>query len=287
MSALEETDVARRREGRTAIRVGLISAIFLSVGCSSAGKSSSPAAVTASASTSSCDPGATLRGTAYDMSRSKFAFGSTPSAVQLSVGTRYVGSHGALLIEDNGSIGGALNADALEVARADWVGDDAALQAHAKDYFAEMGLDGCQIRSIDVLSQGSGGSSSGGASSSSRVISMGRGVDGISVLQSSASVQFKDTDVTSSESIYWPTIPADVVATARAFRDRLKDPGALASYRAHLPASAQADGAVVIVHTDKFSMSPCHAAAAWHVLVGGTSGYAVDFDTAGTAISSL
>jgi hypothetical protein len=55
-------------------------------------------------------------------------------------------------------------------------------------------------------------------------------------------------DQTTTESFYWPEIPADVVAAARAFRDKLAAPGALAAFKAKLPADAQGDGSVVIHH---------------------------------------
>ena len=45
-----------------------------------------------SPSSATCEPGAALAGAAYDVSKSRFAFGSTPSVDEESFGTRYVGS---------------------------------------------------------------------------------------------------------------------------------------------------------------------------------------------------
>ena len=69
----------------------------------------------ASPSTSaSCEPGAALAGATYDVSKSRFAFGSTPSVDEEASGTRYVGSHGVLLVQKNGGVLATLDADAPE-----------------------------------------------------------------------------------------------------------------------------------------------------------------------------
>jgi hypothetical protein len=63
-----------------------------------------------------------------------------------------------------------------------------------------------------------------------------------------AFARFDTNDQTTFETFYWPEIPADVVTQARAFHDQLAAPGALAEYKAKLPADAQGDGHVVIHH---------------------------------------
>jgi hypothetical protein len=72
-----------------------------------------------------------------------------------------------------------------------------------------------------------------------------------------------------NEGFYWPTVPADVVASARAFRDRLADPNQLAAYKAMLPPGARGDGVVNVHHLNAASNMPFAAAASYDVVEDG------------------
>jgi hypothetical protein len=95
-----------------------------------------------------------------------------------------------------------------------------------------------------------GGSIDGGSTLGPEPTEAGlvRSIDGVPIVDSRAFARFDIDDQTTSETCYWPTIPADVVRAARAFHDQLAAPGALAAYKAKLPSDAQGDGQVVIHH---------------------------------------
>jgi hypothetical protein len=265
-----------RTAGERVSKVGTIGVLAL---CVSACSTAAPAADDPSAAAlASCQPGAELTGTSYDVSKSRFAFGSTPVVQPEATLTRWVGSDGALAIFNNGYAGAALNGGAPEFGLPDWSQDPDALGQHVREYFVAMGVASCQVGAPQI----NGGSTG-------RTGALVREIDGIPVAESLAFAQFDNQDQTTSEGFYWPTIPADVVTAARAFRDRLADPAALAAYRALLPAEAQGDGRVLIRHSDLSSTAPFASAAVYDVFVkyvptGGTN---LDFDADGHPITGL
>lgn len=222
-----------------------------SIGCSG----SAPNDSAGSATVAGCAPGAPLAGAAYDVRRSRFAFGSTPSEEDAQGFVRWVGADGVVAIEQSGGELGILNGGAPEAALPDWSTDTAALAAHVTAYFASFGVSACQVASAPI-NGGSGG----------RTVALVRAVDGIGVAESLAYARFDDQDQSTSEGLYWPTIPADVVTSARAFHATLADPTELAAYKAKLPTDAQGDGNVVIHHTSAASTAPFAAAATYDVV---------------------
>jgi hypothetical protein len=148
-----------------------------------------------------------------------------------------------------------MNAGAPETSLPDWSDDPTALGAHVTAYFASFGVSACQV----------GGAPANGGSLG-RTILLVRSVDGINVGESVAYARLNSQDQSTSEGFYWPTIPADVVASARAFHAKLADPAELAAYKAKLPADAQGDGVVNLHHTSSSSTSPFAAAATYDVV---------------------
>jgi hypothetical protein len=224
---------------------------FAGVGC---GVGSPTALPVASGVVTGCEVGAPLAGAAYDITKSRFAFGSTPSEDDANGFVRWVGVDGVVAIEQSGAESGSLNGGAPEASLPDWSGDPAALTAHVTAYFVTLGVSACQIGSAGVHS-GSDGST----------IVLVRSVDAISVAESIAYARMDSQDQSTSEAFYWPTIPAEVVASARAFQATLADPTGLAAYKAKLPANAQGDGVVILHHTSSSSTSPFAAAATYDV----------------------
>jgi hypothetical protein len=203
----------------------------------------------------SCAPGTELTGASYKLDLSRFAFGSTPTRDDTSMFARWVGADGVVAISPNGSEIGLLNGGAPEASLPDWSADPTALALHVRGYWEAMGVADCQVMAPQILG-GSGG----------RDVTLLRGVDGIMVSESLADARFEDADQTTSETFYWPTIPADVVAAARAFRDRLADSTMRAAYEASLPAEARGgDGQVVIHHAESSSTTPFWSAATYDV----------------------
>ena len=220
------------------------------------GSSLAPGAVPTTGAVSGCEVGAPLTGAAYDLTKSRFAFGSPPVRDDANGFKRWVGDHGVVAIEVSGGEIGSLNGGAPEASLPDWSSDATALEAHVSAYFASFGVPSCQAPDAEVLG-GSGG----------RTVSLPRSVDGIPVGESTAYARLDNQDQSTSEGFYWPTIPADVVTSARALHDKLADPTELAAYKAKLPADAQGDGGVVLHHTGSYSTSPFAAAATYDVVM--------------------
>jgi hypothetical protein len=228
---------------------------------------------------STCAPGAVLRGTTYDIMRSRFAFGSTPVLDDANGLMRWVGDHGVVAIWPSGAAQGSMNAGAPERNLPDWSNDVPALEAHVRAYFVTFNIDACQMPTASALG-GSGG----------RTIELPRSVDGISVAESRAFARFESENQTTDESLYWPTVSAEVVTAARALRDRLTDPAQLAAYKALLPGDAQGDGVVRIHHTSSVLEGPFQAAATYDVVRQSTDTRGasnLSFDASGAAITTI
>jgi hypothetical protein len=237
----------------------------------------SPGAGSTTGAVTGCEVGAPLKGAAYDVTKSRFAFGSTPVRDDLNGFARWVGDDGVVAVWSSGGEMGSMNGGAPEASLPDWSDDPAALGAHVSAYFASFGVASCQVAGAQV-DGGSGG----------RTIALLRSVDGIIVGESNAYARFDNQDQSTSEGFYWPTIPADVVTNARAFHARLADPTQLAAYRAKLPADAQGDGVVDLHHTNSSSTSPFAAAATYDVETTGGPlgrGSTLSFDADGNPVS--
>lgn len=253
--------------------VGLVA--LACIGCG--GGSPAPAPGSSSGAVTGCDVGASLKGAAYDVTRSRFAFGSTPVFDDSSGLSRWVGVDGVVAIWPTGGELGSMNGGAPEASLPDWSDDPMVLGAHVTEYFVSFGVSTCQIGDTSVLG-GSGG----------RSISLVRSVEGIIVAESLAYARFDNQDQSTSEGFYWPTIPADVVTNARDFHARLADPAELALYKAKLPANAQGNGVVNLHHTSSSSTSPFAAAATYDVETTGGQfgrGATVSFDADGNSVS--
>jgi hypothetical protein len=197
------------------------------------------------AGAASCSSTAALSGASYDITKSRFAFGSKPTEQNVPNLVRWVGSDGVVGISSSGSEMGVMNAGAPETKLPDWSKDFSKLTTHVTAYYASMGVPNCQISSISAT-YGSSGTTP----------RLERGLDGIPVAESHAYARFEVDDQTTEEGFYWPEIPAGVVTAAVAFKSKLADPKALAAYKAKLPSDAQGPGKVVIHHTSALSLSP-------------------------------
>jgi hypothetical protein len=247
------------------------------VGCDSG--SLAPGTGSTIGAVTGCEVGAPLTGAAYDVMKSRFAFGSTPVRDDANGFKRWVGVDGVVAIEAGGGEIGSMNGGAPETNLPDWSNDPTALGAHVTAYFESFGVSSCQVGDAQVLG-GSGG----------LTIDLVRSVDGITVSESLAYSRMDSQDQSTSEGFYWPTIPADVVTSARAFHAKLADPTALAAYKAKLPADSQGDGVVNIHHTDAASTSPFAAAATYDVVMTvGSFGMpaALSFDADGNPVTTI
>jgi hypothetical protein len=184
-----------------------------------------------------------------------------------------------------------MNADAPESNLPDWSSDRAASAAHVLAYFESMGMEACQVPGSGATYFASGtGTADGGFTSftsNGSTTELERGYSGIRINESIAFARFESADQTTSESLYWPAIPADVVSAAIAFQTALATPAGLAAYKALLPPDAQGDGHVIIHHSSSGSQGPFAAEATYDVLstvpadagqAGGDSGVLIAID---------
>ncbi len=209
------------------------------------------------AGSSECTSGVSLRQGSFDVTKSKFAFGGSKPVLEDSNGQmRWVGSHGEVVVKANGAALGIINADAPESNLPAWSTDSDELAAHTAEYFIAMGVETCQIRGQSVFGSGTCTGASGGSSESCQALPstgvLGRGVDGISIVESTATATFVRGDITTSEALYWPEIPAVVVSDALALRERIRDPSKLAEYKKLLPDNAQGQGEILIHHSGPY-----------------------------------
>ena len=215
-------------------------------------------------------------GVAYDVTKSKFAFGSTPTAQTSPDGTtRWTGTNGVLVIAPNGLVTAGTNG----VSTDDWSDDHQALAAHVHDYFVSLGVPECQIWQADVHGGNVG-----------TTIALRRKVDDFFLGESMAYAHMNRDDKTTDEGFYWPQIPAEALTSARAFRDRLATPDGLATYKAKLPTDAQGDGNVAFHHTSGAYMlrqpkKPFVAMATWDVWPASPSGSVRSYDENGQPVT--
>ncbi len=226
--------------------------------------------VMTSSANASCPTTGAFPGATYDVSKSKFAFGSAPAAVDAGPLVRWTGSEGVVAIFSDGSEAASLDATASAGNLPGWSSATETLGAHVTAYYLSMGVESCQIANTGATYSGGGGGSTDGGSSvivaGQTTIILERAVDGIPVEESHANAQFDVDDQTTYESFYWPEIPADVVSAARAFRDQLAASGALAAYKAKLPGDAQGEGGVVIHHHVGGTPGPFVAVATYQTI---------------------
>jgi hypothetical protein len=186
------------------------------------------------AGTDSCAPDQDLPGYAHGLTQTKFDFGGEPVLEVDGALKRWRGPNGAFAVFDNGNAMAVPDAGKLNGA----LSESGEMQAlRVQDYFTQAGLPACQVAGRQALGGSSGTSGS-----------LSRAIDGIRIAESQAHARFIRDDATSSESVYWPTLPRAVVDAARRFREALADAQALSEYRAKLPSDATGPGAVVIHH---------------------------------------
>jgi hypothetical protein len=201
-----------------------------------------------------CSHDAALAGASYDVSQSKFAFGNKPSLDTAHHQTRWVGRDGIATIANNGAAVAIMNSRAPALDLPSWSDDPGALEDRVVDYFANMGIERCQVGEPDITSNGAGVQAADGSLSMKwdpPTVVLTRAIDSISIPESRASARWVSGDRATAESLYWPTIPAEVVRDAFALQAILRDPSQLTNYKARLPDDARGDGKVVIHHNDQ------------------------------------
>jgi hypothetical protein len=187
--------------------------------------------------TAPCSSELARQGISYDIQKSRFAFGGTPTMMTLSShAVRWQGPNGSLLIQTYDAapeIFAQLLPYAPQASLPAATTDIPTAEAYLRDYIETMGVPACQIIGVpgshDPIVQ--------------------RVIVGIGVPDSTAMATFDVDYQTTSENLYWPEIPEDAVAAAQAFQSALASPSALAAFKSKLPSDAQGRGHVVIHHS--------------------------------------
>lgn len=225
-------------------------------------------------------------GARWTLEKSRFAFGGTP----VLDGARWVGPHGVVALFSPEHAMSSMNSGAPESGRPDFSADSDALQAHVKEYLMGFGIEACQIADIQLMGSGGGGGPVGGPTTTfvgHTTISLNRAIDGIRVHDSMAYAQINDQDQAIQEAVNWPTLPAELVADAKALRDRLRDPAKLAEYRSKLTTDFRLsdDGEVTIHHPPSFNGEAQRFYVAYDANTIGSMGATISFDADGKRIA--
>lgn len=247
----------------------------------------SPGTTLESESSSCGDDGTDLSGATWSVDKSRFAFGGMP--VETPEGGRviaWIGTDGRATVEQFGYVGASLNGGAAAASRPNWSGGSD-LVGHVESYLMTFGIPACQIGNSSAFGSVSGGGAVGGTSTTvagQTTVVLSRVVDGIAIVESQAHAAIDDQDQSTNETLYWPTIPAATVSAAKSLRDQLKDPNALATYKAKLPDNARsADGEVAIHHTFMVSSGAAFkAVATWDAHL---SDQTLSFDATGAMVT--
>jgi hypothetical protein len=168
--------------------------------------------------------------------------------------------------------------------------------AAVKDYFLKAGIPAAEIAGTHVTTtMAGGGAVKDGVQFNRSVLlwyttHLERSVGGIPIEGSVAFAALDSNHKVINEGVYWPAIPATVVARAQALRRMLADSQAKAGFLAKLrrvrPDIGDAEGSVVIVHTSAFYHGALQVQAVYSVLVRGGGGkpQIVRFDDSGSQV---
>jgi hypothetical protein len=202
--------------------------------------------------------GAALAGYQHQVRGSRFALGEVLETRSEYGYHKVVGAQGVFATDEvNGAVLAIPNAGApiLDVGPPKGTGEDH--NARVVAYFKANGIAADQIGSVSAYPMlGRGGLATDLArpdAPAPKLIAyysvLNRAVDGIPVADSVAWARINANGDVVSETVYWPEIPASVVAEARQLRDSLALPGQAAAFRARAAIGDDSDGRVVIRHT--------------------------------------
>jgi hypothetical protein len=191
---------------------------------------------------------------------SRFATGIVVRTDHLFEFDRVVGTDGVLAFGKHGVTLGVPNADAASVKAPPFRGSGAEHTSKVKDYFLGAGLPSSQLGEEHIhaamqqgaaLSEQLAGQAKPTFAGYTTVLY--RQLDGIPVRGSYAWARFNAEDVVVAEEVFWPALPAFLVAEAQAFRARLTDPQQREAFLASVPAKHRALTPVVVVtHSPHF-----------------------------------
>jgi hypothetical protein len=237
--------------------------------------------------------GPALAGYQHVILNSRFALGEVLETRSEHGYHKLVGAHGVFATDEaNGAVLAIPDAGApiLDVGPPQGTGEDH--NARVVAYFKANGIAADQIGSVSAYPMlGRGGLATALVrpdAPAPKLIAyysvLNRAVDGIPVADSVAWARFNANGDVVSETVYWPEIPASVVAEAKQLRDDLALPGQASAFRARAAIGGDSDGRVVIRHTSHTWRGKSGAWALYDVnyrIPGERSSYTRHFDKGG------
>jgi len=216
------------------------------------------------------------RGYVHAVAKSRFRLGATTGQKSEFGMAKVVGAYGVFAtVEGTGWSMGIPNADApnLTTGRSSWSGT-----THNKavlGYFQDSGLPSAQVLGVDAHANIHAGGFVGTpeADLAAKPLSGGytsclrRGIGGIPVPDSFAWAGIDDNGDVIEEAIYWPEIPASVIADAKALAAKLADPAAAQAFR-NAVSDTSGEGEVVIRHASGVAGTPFTAVASYDRIDG-------------------
>lgn len=165
-------------------------------------------------------------------------------------------------------------------------------------YFLGAGIPKEEIGGMHVTTTMAGGApkvQAGTAFKNTRFIAytthLERYIDGIPIVDSQAWASFNANDEVMSEGVYWPAIPADVIAKASLIRSIIQDPNQHANLRAEIKKRSarvrDEPGRVVITHTHSAYDGAPLSRAAYEVIPAGPGSLVLHFDELGQPLPAL
>jgi hypothetical protein len=226
---------------------------------------------------------------------SQFALGS--DVVSLAEGgfDKIIGSEGVFATwTANGATFAVPNADAAALSVPALSTDEKVHNARVLAYFTGLGLPSEEVVGMHVTTKMAGQARKG-----ERILPtnthfvnyathLERGVGGIPVVGSQAWAVFNAKDHVVSEGVFWPAIPASVVAEAKLLAAAVNDPVKHAKLRDDIRASkpdlGDIPGRAIITHTANTYPGTVVATAAYEIITPGLGGHIEYFDLGGTPL---
>jgi hypothetical protein len=241
-----------------------------------------PAVVVAACATSAIGPGRAAgpipadeggaAGYQHGIERSRAAIGGGRRRVDEFGFAKIVGSDGTLAVDAaNGAVVVIPNArTASTQAAVLYSGTPEAHNQQVLDYFVGAGIPAAQVGGVHATTSLAASGNEGEARAPRPTVVgyqsvLARQVDGIPVIDSVAWARMSERGDVISEFVYWPAIPARVIADAKRLREQLGRDQDRRTFLARLPAVLPA-GHVVIRHSSATVAGPFEVFASYDVL---------------------
>lgn len=232
----------------------------------------------------------------HDLSRSKFSVGSDARSRGDAHHSVSEGANGAFYVDLNTKA--VLAVPTASESKPTAFSNDSAVHSEAvKQYFVKAGIPVAEVSGTHVTTAITGGGPVGSRVDASPpkllyyTTHLERSLGGVRVESSLAFAAFDHNQSVISEGVYWPAIPAAVVARAQALAKTVSDESARGAYLAQVrsarPEVGDAIGEVKIIHTDASTTVPFEARAVYVVTHRPASGgmFVIDhFDERGQPV---